>query len=170
MSALRVVLDTSVLVSGFACPGSVPGRIGAAWRQGGLEVVLSRYILDELVRVLPRLPRVHLTQTEIRDLADSFMFIADVVEPEGVQDATLRDPASVLLPYNPAGRVPALLLDDGSTITETTPVLMVLDSLVAPDRRLLPGPDAPRALAAWPRAGHAGRHRGVEPGIAPPGA
>ncbi|HMV40496.1 putative toxin-antitoxin system toxin component, PIN family [Plasticicumulans sp.] len=93
MSALRVVLDTSVLVSGFACPGSVPGRIGAAWRQGGLEVVLSRYILDELVRVLPRLPRVHLTQTEIRDLADSFMFIADVVEPEGVQDATLRDPA-----------------------------------------------------------------------------
>lgn len=93
MSALRVVLDTSVLVSGLACPGSVPGRIGAAWRQGGLEVVLSRYILDELVRVLPRLPRVHLTQTEIRDLADSFMFIADVVEPEGAQDATLRDPA-----------------------------------------------------------------------------
>lgn len=93
MSALRVVLDTNVLVSGLACPGSVPGRIVAAWRQGGLEVVLSRYILDELVRVLPRLPRVHLTQTEIRDLADSFMFIADVVEPEGAQDATLRDPA-----------------------------------------------------------------------------
>lgn len=93
MSALRVVLDTNVLVSGLAYPGSVPGRIMAAWRQGGLEVVLSRYILDELVRVLPRLPRVHLTQTEIRDLADSFMFIADVVEPEGAQDATLRDPA-----------------------------------------------------------------------------
>ena len=77
-----------------------------------------------------------------------------------VEEATLRDPASVLLPYNPVGRVPALLLDDGSTITETTPVLMVLDSLVAPDRRLLPGPGAPRALAAY------GRVLGMLDGIA----
>ncbi|HWT10511.1 MAG TPA: glutathione S-transferase N-terminal domain-containing protein [Roseomonas sp.] len=77
-----------------------------------------------------------------------------------VEEATLRDPASVLLPFNPVGRVPALLLDDGSTITETTPVLMVLDSLVAPDRRLLPGPDAPRALAAY------GRVLGMLDGIA----
>jgi len=93
MPGLRVVLDTNVLVSGFAYPGSVPGRIVAAWRQGGLEVVLSRYILDEFIRVLPRLPRVHMTPAEIRDLADSFMFIADVVEPEGVPDANLRDQA-----------------------------------------------------------------------------
>lgn len=68
-----------------------------------------------------------------------------------VEEATLRDPASVLLPYNPVGRVPSLLLDDGNTITETTPVLMVLDSLVPPGRRLLPGPDTPRALAAYGR-------------------
>lgn len=92
MVGLRVVLDTNVLVSGLAYPGSVPGRIVTAWRQGGLEVVLSRYILDEFVRVLPRLPRVHMTPTEIRDLADSLMFIADVVEPLGTQDASLRDP------------------------------------------------------------------------------
>lgn len=77
-----------------------------------------------------------------------------------VEEATLRDPASVLLPYNPVGRVPSLLLDDGTTITETTPVLMMLDSLVAPDRRLLPGPDAPRALAAY------GRVLGMMDGIA----
>ena len=93
MAGLRIVLDTNVLVSGLAYPGSVPGRIVAAWRQGGLEVVLSRYILDEFVRVLPRLPRLHLTPAEIRDLADSLMFIADVVEPQGTQDANLRDPA-----------------------------------------------------------------------------
>jgi len=92
MSGLRVVLDTNVLVSGLAYPGSVPGRIVTAWRQGGLDVVLSRYILDELVRVLPRLPRVRLTSTEIRDLADSLMFLADVVEPQGEQDENLRDP------------------------------------------------------------------------------
>ncbi len=93
MAGLRVVLDTNVLVSGLAYPGSVPGRIVAAWRQGGLEVVLSRYILDELARVLPRLPRVQMTPAEIRDLADSFMFIADVVEPQGTEDADLRDQA-----------------------------------------------------------------------------
>ncbi len=64
MSGLRIVLDTNVLLSGLAYPGSVPGRIVTAWRQGGLDVVLSRYMLDELVRVLPRLPRVRLTSPD----------------------------------------------------------------------------------------------------------
>jgi len=93
MPGLRVVLDTNVLVSGLAYPGSVPGRIVAAWRQGSLDVTLSRYILDELTRVLPRLPPVRMTPAEIRDLADSFMFQADIVEPQGIQDAKLRDQA-----------------------------------------------------------------------------
>ena len=44
MAGLRVVLDTNVLVSGLAYPGSVPGRIVSIWCQGGLDVVLSRYI------------------------------------------------------------------------------------------------------------------------------
>jgi len=82
-----------VLVSGLAYPGSVPGRIVTTWRQGGLDVVLSRYILDEMERVLPRLPRVSLNAAEIRDLADSLMFLADIVEPAGTPDERLRDPA-----------------------------------------------------------------------------
>ena len=93
MSGLRVVLDTNVLVSGLAYPGSVPGRIVGIWRQGGLDVVLSRYILDEMVRVLPRLSRLHLNSSEIRDLADSLMFLADIVEPDAEQESSLRDPA-----------------------------------------------------------------------------
>lgn len=93
MSGLRVVLDTNVLVSGLAYPGSVPGRIVTAWRQGGLEVALSHYILDELGRVLPRLPRIGLTPVEVRDLVDSLMFLADIVEPEGAEATELRDPA-----------------------------------------------------------------------------
>jgi glutathione S-transferase len=84
----------------------------------------------------------------------------DLTDRVAVEEATLRDPASILLPYNPVGRVPALLLDDGSAVTETTPVLMVLDSLVTPGRRLLPGPDAPPALAAY------GRVLGMLDGIA----
>jgi putative PIN family toxin of toxin-antitoxin system len=97
MARVRVVLDTNVLVSGLAYPGSVPGRILGAWRQGGLEVVLSRYILDEMVRVLPRLPRISLTPSEIRDLADSFMFMADRVEPSTELDQALRDKADQLV-------------------------------------------------------------------------
>jgi len=97
MPGLRVVLDTNVLVSGLAYPASIPGQIVGVWRQGGLDVVLSRYILEEMVRVLPKLPPVMLREAEIRDLADSFMFLADIVEPDTSQDPALRDPADQLI-------------------------------------------------------------------------
>jgi putative PIN family toxin of toxin-antitoxin system len=93
MGGLRVVLDTNVLVSGLAYPASIPGYIVSSWRRGGLDVVLSRFILDEIANVLPRLSRIQLSSTEIRDLVDSLMFLADAVEPDGEQDPTLRDPA-----------------------------------------------------------------------------
>jgi uncharacterized protein len=93
MAGLRVVLDTNVLVSGLAYPASIPGLIVSCWRQGGLDVVLSRYILDEMARVLPRLSRMRLSAAEIRDLVDSLIFLADIAEPDAEQDANLRDPA-----------------------------------------------------------------------------
>jgi putative PIN family toxin of toxin-antitoxin system len=93
MARLRVVLDTNVLVSGLAYPGSVPGKIVALWHQGGLDVVLSRYILDETARVLPRIKRIKLLPSEIRDLVDSLIFLADIVEPDDSHDADLCDPA-----------------------------------------------------------------------------
>ena len=92
MTSLRVVLDTNVLVSGLAYPHSLPGRILGAWRRGAVEVVLSHYILEELQRVLPRLPRIRLTSHEIRDLADSLLFLADIVEPDAEHDPGLHDP------------------------------------------------------------------------------
>jgi putative PIN family toxin of toxin-antitoxin system len=93
MARLRVVLDTNVLVSGLAYPGSIPGQIVSIWRQGGLDVVLSRHILDEIINVLPRLSRIQLSSSEIRDLVDSLMFLADVIEPDAEWDPDLRDPA-----------------------------------------------------------------------------
>jgi putative PIN family toxin of toxin-antitoxin system len=91
MARLRVVLDSNVLVSGLAYPQGAPGRIVAAWRSGGLDVVLSKYILDEMARVLPRLKRIKLNAAEICDLADSFLFMAEIVEPSGEVDKALRD-------------------------------------------------------------------------------
>ncbi len=93
MAGLRVVLDTNVLVSGLAYPASIPGRILGAWRQGAIDLVLSRYILDEMVRVLPRLRRISLPPAEIRDLADSFLFLAEIVEPSSELEKALRDKA-----------------------------------------------------------------------------
>jgi uncharacterized protein len=97
MARLRVVLDTNVLVSGLAYPGIIPGHIVGVWRQGGMDVVLSRYILDEIAKVLPRLSRIQLSDSEIRDLVDSLMFLADVIEPDTEQEPTLRDPADQLV-------------------------------------------------------------------------
>jgi putative PIN family toxin of toxin-antitoxin system len=92
VASLRVVLDTNVLVSGLAYPGSPPGKILAAWRNGSLEVLLSRYILDELRRVLPRLVHRHaLTQGEIDDLVDVLSFQAELIEPHAGADPELRD-------------------------------------------------------------------------------
>jgi putative PIN family toxin of toxin-antitoxin system len=93
MAGLRVVLDTNVLVSGLAYPGSVPGRVVGAWQRGGLDVVLSKYILDEMVRVLPTLSSNKRSPAEIRDLADSFLLMAEIVEPSGEVDEELRDRA-----------------------------------------------------------------------------
>lgn len=92
MSQLRVVLDTNVLVSGFVYPASIPGRIVAAWRARSLGLVLSRHIIDEMVRVLPRLSHNRLGEEEIRDLAETLWFLCDVVEPDDHHDPDLRDP------------------------------------------------------------------------------
>ena len=70
------------MVSGLAYPGSIPGRIVGAWRQGALEAVLSRYILDELSRVLPRLNhRLNWQPADFSDLIDILALEAELVEP-----------------------------------------------------------------------------------------
>lgn len=89
---LRVVLDTNVLLSGIAFPGSVPGRILSAWRLGSLDIVLSLFIIDELRRVLPRLSHRHgLSALEMEDLLDILTIQAEVVDPQPAEDSSLRD-------------------------------------------------------------------------------
>lgn len=61
------------------------------------------------------------------------------------EPTTLRDPAAAVLPHSPVGRVPALVLPDGTTLTETTLILGWLDrygNLSA----MLPASDAGLAL------------------------
>jgi len=92
VAALRVVLDTNVLLSGIAYPASVPGKIMSAWRHGSVDVSLSVYILDELRRVLPRLANRHgLTLAEIEDLVDALSLQAEIIEPLPSVEPDLRD-------------------------------------------------------------------------------
>ncbi len=97
MADIRVVLDANVLVSGLAYPRGVPGQILDAWLTGSLSVVLSHYILDEMVRVLPRVPANRRTQQEIRELAESFLGLAQMVVPDSEIDPALRDPKDQLV-------------------------------------------------------------------------
>ena len=88
----RSVLDTNVLLSGIAFPGSVPGKIMSAWRQGSLELVLSDFIIEELRRVLPRLEHQHgLTLAEIDDLLDILSIQAEILVPLAPAEQLLRD-------------------------------------------------------------------------------
>jgi uncharacterized protein len=94
MVQISIVLDTNVLLSGTAYPNSIQGKILSAWRNGGIDVILSHYILDELHRVLPRLHhRLGWSNQEIRDFVDSLAFLADLVEPIHPEDPLLRDAA-----------------------------------------------------------------------------
>ena len=92
VTALTVVLDTNVLLSGIGYPASVPGKILAAWRIGSIEVVLSEFILEELRRVLPRISKRHnLTLSKIDDLVDGLFITAEVISPSSKVDSELRD-------------------------------------------------------------------------------
>ena len=97
MPAFRVVLDSNVILSGMVYPASPPGLIVRAWWDGRLDVVLSRYILDEVRRILPRLKRVRLSANELLDLADSLAFLADLIEPDNEMEPALRDPNDQLV-------------------------------------------------------------------------
>jgi putative PIN family toxin of toxin-antitoxin system len=69
-----------------------------AWRGGRLEVVLSRFILAELLRVLPRLNhRLQWREEDMLDMIDTLALLADLVEPSAdaapMGGPALRNPA-----------------------------------------------------------------------------
>lgn len=83
---MNIVLDTNVFVSGVFFPGP-PYRILQAWRDGRLQIVLSRDILAEHQRVGEKLaeqfPRVNLAP------------LIDLVAAKGKIVQVLRLPAPV---------------------------------------------------------------------------
>lgn len=135
MATLRVVLDTNVLLSGLAYPGSVPGKIVTAWRHGSLDVLLSDFILDELRRVLPRLAHRHgLTEAEIEDLVDILSIQAELIQPTPDSVPELRDAddqpvLGTLLAGLQAGQVDYLITGDKDllALADTYPIVSPAD-------------------------------------------
>ncbi len=96
MPTLRVVLDTDVLASGIAYGNGIPARIVGAWEQGSIKVVLSRHILAELARILPRFDyKLHWKPSEYADLIDILTLRTELVEPEALRPDAVRDPGDL---------------------------------------------------------------------------
>ena len=86
-----IVPDTNVLISGFAYPNGVLGKIISAWRHKKIKFTISYYILDEFERVMTKLKDKPFTNEEIRELKDILLFFADIVTPEKSEVLELKD-------------------------------------------------------------------------------
>ena len=76
---MRVVLDTNVLISALAFPGSTPDQILQRVRRRETDLFISSFILGELERVLAR--KFRHTTAEVRQRVAAIRRMATLVEP-----------------------------------------------------------------------------------------
>jgi len=92
---LRVVLDTSVLVSTLLVPHGVPAKILEVWRANHFALFTSPAIISELIRIasLPRIRnRYGVTDQQVEGLLELLREFSTGVEGTAdVSDAPLRD-------------------------------------------------------------------------------
>ena len=98
---MRLVLDTNVLVSGLLFPGGPPSRLVAAWRSGAFDLVMSDFLIDELVRTWHHLaPRLKFKPTDLDDFLDTLRLRSEMLQFDTdmlskASAACLRDPNDV---------------------------------------------------------------------------
>lgn len=76
---MRIVLDTTVLISALAFPGSTPDQILYRIRRGETELFISPFILSELDRVLRGTFRFTKKEAEVR--VNAIRAIAHLITP-----------------------------------------------------------------------------------------
>ena len=76
----RVVLDTNVLISALIWVGK-PSKILDAVKRGKVELILSKEILMEFVKVLFRETKFKLSQNDIEDALNMVSDPATLIEP-----------------------------------------------------------------------------------------
>ena len=98
---MRLVLDTNVLVSGLLFPGGPPSRLVHAWRAGAFDLVISDFVIEELVRTWKHLaPRLKVAPSDLDDFLDALQLRAELVRTDAqmlalAAVAGLRDPNDV---------------------------------------------------------------------------
>jgi uncharacterized protein len=91
----RAVLDSSVLVSAFLKPGSLPATLLARAREGAFSLVLSSYVVQETAAVLAR-PKLWTsrgyTSEEVARYCRDLLAVAELVGELPDVDAVPDDP------------------------------------------------------------------------------
>ena len=88
---MRVVLDTNTLVSALFFSGTT-ARLVPLWQSGQCQLLISRRILEEYLRVLAY-PKFRLTPQEIRGLLDEVLPFVESVRVRQRLSVVRRDPA-----------------------------------------------------------------------------
>jgi uncharacterized protein len=94
-AALRVVLDTNVLLSALVFTGGVMGRFRTLWTSEAILPCTSKEAVEELIRVLAN-PKFKLSSPEQRSLLADYLPFAQITDvAANTQQASLpmcRDP------------------------------------------------------------------------------
>ena len=71
-AAVRVVLDTNVVLSALVFGGGLAGRVRLAWQNGAIQPLVSTATVQELVRVLAY-PKFRLSSQEQQELLADYL-------------------------------------------------------------------------------------------------
>ncbi len=92
---MRVILDTSVIVSGLISPYSPPAKVVALWQQGTIQLLYSAEIFAELQDVLHRQwlqQRLAHRPNRIPDFLTSVVILGEIISGELDVSGQVRDP------------------------------------------------------------------------------
>jgi len=108
---MRIVLDTNVLISALAFPGSKPDQILYRIRRGETELFISPFILSELDRVLRE--KFRFTKKEAGVRVNAIRAIAHLITPtERITVMTANDDDNRILECVAAAQAEFLVTGD----------------------------------------------------------
>ncbi len=87
---MKIILDTNVLISGIFFSGP-PYRILKAWKEGKIQIAVSKEILAEYHRVAEELSE-KFPSVEISQILALFTIHAEMVNTQGLEVSVCEDP------------------------------------------------------------------------------
>lgn len=112
---MRVILDTSILVSALLVPASVPGRICRAWEAGDFVLLVSKEQIRELRSTLqkPALS-IRIRGHSMGDMLNQLKRLAEIVDPLPRVERSPDPEDDFLLAMAEAGNADYLVTGDKS--------------------------------------------------------